>query len=133
MNRFLVIFFLVTTICSYSCKEKQSSSEIEVVTQEEMKQINQFEDAQLIDVSTSENYKKEHLKRFQNIDYLSPNFDEEIKKLDKSKPVIVYCKSANLNSKCVDKMKKKGFVKVYDLDSDIAKWEFKGLDGKTSP
>lgn len=118
---------------SYSCKENQSSSDIEIVTPEEMQQISQIEDVQLIDASTSKEFKEDYIENFQNIDYLSPNFDQEIEKLDKTKPVLVYCKSKNLNSKCVAKMKEKGFVKVYDLDSDIAKWEFKGLNSKTKP
>ncbi len=133
MNRFLTFLFIVATVLSYSCKENKSSSDIEIVTAEEMQQISEIEDVQLIDVSTSEEFKEAHIENFQNIDYLSPNFDQEIEKLDKSKPVLVYCKSGNLSSKCVVKMKKKGFVKVYDLDGDIAKWKFKGFDGKTSP
>jgi len=124
---------MVATVSNYSCKENQSSSDIEIVTLEEMQQISEIEDVQLIDASTSEEFKEDQKENFQNIDYLSPNFDQEIENLDKTKPVLVYCKSKNLSSKCVTKMKEKGFVKVYDLDSDIAKWEFKGLDGKTSP
>jgi rhodanese-related sulfurtransferase len=133
MNRFLIFLFMVATAFSYSCKENQSSSDIEIVTPEEMQQISEIEDVQLIDASTSEEFKEDQKENFQNIDYLSPNFDQEIENLDKSKPVLVYCKSKSLSNKCVTKMKEKGFVKVYDLDSDIAKWEFKGLDGKTSP
>lgn len=124
---------MVSIVSNYSCKENQSSSDIEIVTPEEMNQISEIEDTQLIDVSTSEEFKEDHIENFQNIDYSSPNFDQEIKKLDKTKPVLVYCKSGNLSSKCVAKMKQKGFVKVYDLDSDIAKWKFQDLDGKTNP
>ncbi len=133
MNRFLIFLFMVSIVSNYSCKENQSSSDIEIVTPEEMNQISEIEDTQLIDVSTSEEFKEDHIENFQNIDYSSPNFDQEIKKLDKTKPVLVYCKSGNLSSKCVAKMKQKGFVKVYDLDSDIAKWKFQDLDGKTNP
>jgi rhodanese-related sulfurtransferase len=133
MNRFLTFLFIVATMLSYSCKENQSSSDIEIVTPEEMQQISEIEDVQLIDVRTPNEYNQDYIENFQNIDYLSPDFDQEIEKLDKSKPVLVYCKSGNLRNKCVVKMKKKGFVKVYDLDSEIAKWEFKGFDGKTSP
>lgn len=132
MNRFFVILFMVATI-SYSCKKEQTSKDIEVVTSEEMQQITQFEDVQLIDVSTLEEFKNNNLSNFQNIDYLSPNFDVEIEKLDKSKPVMVYCKSGNLSKKCVEKMKEKGFIKVYDLDTDVAKWKFKRLDNETNP
>ena len=131
MKRVLVVLIVVVTFVSYSCKEENASSEIQVVTPEEMKELSQLEDVQLIDVRTPEEYKEGYIADFQNIDYLSPDFDKEIEKLDKSKPVIVYCKSGNRSGKCAAKMKEKGFVKVYDLDGGIAKWKFKGYDVET--
>ncbi len=131
MKRVLVILVMAVLLVSYSCKEDPSTDEIQVVTPEEMQQISQLEDIQLVDVRTPDEYKEGFIENFQNIDYLSPNFDKEIAKLDKTKPVIVYCKSGTRSGKCAAKMKEKGFVKVYELDGGIAKWKFKGYDIKT--
>lgn len=131
MKRVLVILVMAVALVSYSCKEEATTDDIQVVTPEEMQQISQLEDIQLVDVRTPEEYKEGYIENFQNIDYLSPEFEKEIAKLDKTKPVIVYCRSGKRSSKCAAKMKEKGFVKVYDLDGGIAKWKFKGYDLKT--
>jgi len=132
MNRYLVILLVVATVFSYSCKDK-ADNEIQIVTAEEMQELTQLEDVQLVDIRTPEERKEGFIANSQNIDYLSPNFDEEIEKLDKSKPVIVYCKSGNRSAKCVAKMKDAGFVKIYDLDGGIAKWKYKGFEIKSKP
>jgi len=131
MKRILVILVIAVASVSYSCKEEESTPEIQVITAEEMQQISQIEDVQLVDVRTPEEYKEGYIENFQNINYLSDDFETEILKLDKSKPVIVYCKSGNRSGKCAAKLKEKGFVKIYDLDGGIAKWKFKGYDLKT--
>jgi rhodanese-related sulfurtransferase len=130
MKRVLILLIAVTLV-TYSCKEGNASNEIQVVTPEEMQELSELEDVQLLDVRTPEEYKEGYIADFQNIDYLSPSFEKEIEKLDKSKPVIVYCKSGNRSGKCAAKMKEKGFIKVYDLDGGIAKWKFNGYDLKT--
>lgn len=132
MKRFLVILCAIATVFSYSCKE-ETPSDIQVITAEEMQELSQLEDVQLIDVRTPEEFQDEYIENFQNIDYLSPNFETEIEKLDKSKPVIVYCKSGTRSGKCAAKMKEKGFVKIYDLDGGIAKWKYKGFEVKSLP
>ena len=48
-------------------------------------------DAQLIDVRTPREFEKHHIAGAKNIDFLNPGFRREIKKLDKSKPIMVYC------------------------------------------
>lgn len=132
MNRFLVILFVVATLFSYSCKSNVEG-EIQVVTPEEMKELSEIDDVQLVDVRPHEERKEGYISNSQNIDYYSPTFAKEIEALDKSKPVIVYCKSGNRSAKCVAKMKDAGFIKIYDLDGGIAKWKYKGYDIKSTP
>ena len=67
------------------------------------------------------------------ISYFSDTFEEDIQKLDKSTPVVVYCKSGKKSAECADKMKDNGFVKIYDLDGGIAKWKYKGFNIEMIP
>lgn len=129
-----LIFIVVTFIAfNYSCKqEKQASSTIELISPEEMQEITQIEDVQLIDVRTPEEYEEGYIEGFQNIDYFSDSFTQEIEKLDKSKPVVVYCKSGNRSGKCAQKMLDAGFAKIYDLEGGITKWKFDGFAVKTN-
>ncbi len=132
MNRNVFILFTVMTVFSYSCNNRMSN-EIEIVTAEEIQELSEIDEVQLVDVRTPEERRQGFLDNSQNIDYNSPTFALEIEKLDKSRPVIVYCKSGETSAKCAKKMKEAGFVKIYDLDGGTAKWKFKGYDIQSSP
>ncbi len=108
-----------TTSC---IDNKIENAEVKLVTAEEMQSILELEDVQLVDVRTEREYEKEHIVNSQNIDFNSPTFDEDIAKLDKAKPVILYCKGGTRSAKCAKKLKAAGFEKVYDLDGGISKW-----------
>ena len=131
MKRILVCLTLILTFVSYSCKEEEKESRIEVITAEQMQQMINDSEVQKVDVRTPEEYQEGHIDGFQNIDYFSDTFETDIETLDKSKPVIVYCRSGNRSSKCAAKMVEKGFVKIYDLEGGITKWKYKGYDVKT--
>ena len=118
---FSMVFFLTTLSC---INEKKAV----MVTPEEMQTILNSEDVQLIDVRTPEEYSDGHIENSQNIDFKSPTFGEDILVLDKSKPVIVYCKSGKRSGNSSKILMKAGFVKVYDLEGGILEWKEKGLE-----
>ena len=88
-----------------------------------MQSILELEDVQLVDVRTPKEHDEERIANSQNIDYNSPTFDEDIAKLDKAKPVILYCKGGTRSAKCAKKLKDAGFQKIYDLEGGISKWK----------
>ena len=109
---------------STSCLEsKDASADVKLVTAEEMESIIEMEDVQLVDVRTPEEHDKEHIVNSQNIDFTSPTFEDDIAKLDKAKPVILYCKGGGRSAKCAKKLKEAGFQKIYDLEGGISKWK----------
>lgn len=132
MKRFLSLFFICFALAFTGCKE-DTKTDIQVVTPEEMQELSELEDVQLVDVRTPQEFDDGYIANAQNIDYNSPSFDAEIEKLDKSKPVIVYCEKGSRSAKCAKKMKDAGFVKIYDLEGGLAKWKYKGFDIKSLP
>ena len=78
-----------------------------------------------------ERKKNGYIEGSQNIDFNSPTFDEDINKLDKTKPVILYCKTGGRSAKCAQKLKDAGFVKIYDLKGGITQWQFQGFKVET--
>lgn len=130
MKRILALIIISLSLAFVSCTES-ANPEIEVVTPEEMQEISELEDVQLVDVRTPEEFDKGYIANAQNINYNSPSFEAEIEKLDKSKPVIVYCQKGSRSAKCAKKMKDAGFVKIYDLEGGLAKWKYKGYDIKS--
>lgn len=128
-NKVLILCFALFAL-TFSCKD-DPQNEIKMVSPEEMQSLLERDDIQLVDVRTAGEYKEGYIEHAQNIDFRSPSFEEEIVKLDKTKPVVVYCKSGGRSGKCTEKLKDAGFVKIYDLDGGFEKWKYKGHEIKT--
>ena len=126
MRKTHIIFSLFVALSLFtSCLDKASNNSdvVKLVTAEEMQSILELEDVQLVDVRTPKEYDEIHIVNAQNIDFKSPTFDADISKLDKKKPVILYCKSGGRSAKCAKKMEEAGFEKIYDLNGGISKWK----------
>jgi rhodanese-related sulfurtransferase len=123
----LAILSTVLFITLLSCK-KSEEPKITVITPEEMQSFLDVDNVQLIDVRSQEEFDKGHIKGAQNIDFFSPTFFEDISKLDKDKPVYLYCNSGKRSANCAEKMIEIGFVKIYDLEGGISKWKHEGLE-----
>jgi len=130
MKKVLTILSVAIMVLATSCKD-ESQGEIKLVTPEEMQTLLEQKDVQLVDVRTPKELEDGFIDNAQNIDFNSPTFDEDILKLDKSKPVVLYCKSGGRSAKCAEKLKAAGFIKIFDLDGGITKWKFKGFKIQT--
>lgn len=87
----------------------------------------QTETGTLIDVRTTSEYKKGHLKSARLLDIFSDQFESEIDKLDKNATYYVYCAKGGRSGEATEMMSKKGFKKVYDMDGGFSKWSAEGL------
>lgn len=72
-------------------------------------------DAYLIDVRTPEEYQAGHLNNSKNINIKSGDFKQQISKLDKNKPVYLYCRSGNRSGQAVDTLSTLGFKTYYNI------------------
>ena len=129
MKKVFVVFSVVVSFAFLSCKG-QSNSEVKNISTDEMQSLLKADNIQLVDVRTPKEYKGGFIANAKNIDYYSPEFDKEIKKLDKDKAVILYCHSGGRSANGAKKMLKMGFVKVYNLEGGIVEWRKKGLEIK---
>lgn len=75
----------------------------------------------LVDVRTKEEYDSNHIDKAINIPL--DDIDDEIKSKipEKDKEIIVYCQSGNRSNMARNKLKKLGYINVYDLGS-INNW-----------
>ena len=109
---FLIILF-------FACADQKS--EIQLLEKHEF-QVLMNQDVQLIDVRTSEEYSKGFIEEAQNIDYNSTDFANKISKLNKNKPVLLYCAMGGRSSKASKVFKSQGFKKIYDLKGGFLSW-----------
>ena len=128
MKKLACLFFLSLMILG--C-QTESNSEVEMITPEEMHEIAKMDNVQLVDIRTPKEFQAGFIEGSQNIDYFSKTFDQDLQQLDKSKPVIVVCRSGRRSAKCSKKMVKAGFVKIYDLEGGLTKWKHEGFEIKT--
>jgi len=129
MKKIIVLITLFLGLTIFSCANKPTEG-ITVVSPEEMETLLELKDVQLVDVRTEAEHSKGHLVNSQNIDFNSPTFDEDIVKLDKEKPVILYCQRGRRSAKCAEKMQHAGFKKIYDLKGGFSKWKHVKLEVK---
>lgn len=115
---YLFLFFAMLWSCN-----SQTSTAVETISPKDFAdKISQTPNAQLIDVRTPGEYASDHIGNAQNIDWNGVSFEADAAKLDKSRPVFVYCKVGGRSANAADKLLQMGFTKVYDLQGGILKW-----------
>jgi phage shock protein E len=107
--------YLLLAICLFT--NTLFAQQPTTVNQEFQKLVQQLKrgEVYLIDVRTSEEYNEGNLEYSQNIDYNGGDFRNNLNKLDKKKPVYVYCKSGNRSGKALDSLQALGFSKYYNI------------------
>ncbi len=128
MKKLIFIVFLASLVNMASC---QSSGGPHGTIKQNIS-VNDFDNklsagnVQLIDVRTPEEYAQGHLKNAVNLNYNSDDFEKQIAKLDKTRPVMLYCLSGGRSGKAAGKMEDMGFAEVYNMDGGIMKWNSAG-------
>ena len=85
------------------------------------------ESVTLLDVRTPEEYSDGHLKGAVLIDYQDSTFETKVGKLDKNKPVYLYCHSGRRSAAAQEVMLRQGFKKVTNLKGGIVAWQKAGM------
>lgn len=85
----------------------------------------------LIDIRTPKEFEEYHIPGAVMIDFKNDNFKSEFSKLDKSIPVLIYCRSGGRSGSATKVLSKMGYD-VYNLDDGIKSWKKEGmpLEGK---
>lgn len=120
-----IIIAVISILTTTSCQQASANNELKAA---EFKQKMEAEKSKtLLDVRTPQEYSEGHLADAINIDWNGGNFDAEIAKLDKSKPVYIYCLAGSRSASAAAVMRKSGFKQVYEMKGGILKWRAEGL------
>lgn len=121
---YTVFLIIATTLvsCNKTTKEKAN-----LISAEAAQTLLQNENIQLIDIRTPKEFNEARIENAQNIDFLSSTFADNIKKLNKEKPILIYCRSGRRSAKSIKKLLEAGFTEIYDLEGGIIKWKQKGF------
>jgi rhodanese-related sulfurtransferase len=129
MKKRILMLLLFALVIFQGCKEREPAV-VKVISPQEVYDAVYGKNAnvQLLDVRTTEEYQASHLKNAQNICVTNDDFQEKVKKLDKNKPVYVYCKKGGRSAAAAKILSDMGFKQVYDLQGGITNWEEDGLE-----
>ena len=105
---------------------QQRVQEIEIakrVSKEAFKDaLTNMDQVQLVDVRTPNEFKNGKIENAINIDFNGTNFKEEISRLDKSKPTLIYCQGGGRSAMAMQVMVHLGFIHVLELNGGFSNW-----------
>lgn len=113
----LLLFFLTAFL---GCSAAQEKDEI---TTAELKILIAKESIQLVDVRTPEEHKEGVIKTAELINYFDTDFVAQIiKKVNKDKPVYLYCRSGNRSGSAAELLRREGF-KAINIVGGYNQWK----------
>lgn len=125
--KFHSICLIALTFVVLSCTGQTSKNVKTIEAKAFAEKIAATPNPQILDVRTPEEFASEHIDNAKNANWLSADFITNTAKLDKSKPVFVYCKSGGRSQKASEKLNELGFTRIYQLAGGILKWDAAGL------
>ena len=110
----LVLLFLII-----SCAKQENT--IELIEKNQF-QVMISKDVQLIDVRTPEEFNEGYIGNAKNIDFKTFDFKQKISKLNKNKPILLYCSAGGRSARASKIFQSLGFKKIYDLKGGYSEW-----------
>lgn len=121
------LFFLAMLTFVAACSSSSNNVYGQVINKKvekaEFSKLMKKSGVQLIDVRTSREFSNGFIAGAKNIDYNGDSFEKQIKKLDKNKPVLVYCAAGGRSENAAELLKEWGFKEVYDLIGGYNGWK----------
>jgi len=81
----------------------------------------------VLDVRTPEEFATGYLDGAVMIDFQAPTFVDEVSRLDRDAPILLYCRSGNRSADAVAAMVDLGFTDITELDGGVIAWQDAGL------
>ena len=116
-NIFSILFISLFFV---NCNSQEGENTISTI---ELKALLNKEKIQFVDIRTPREIDKGFIKGALFVDFFDNNFTQKIiKKLDKNKPVYLYCRSGNRSGKAAKILQEKGF-KAYNVLGGYNQWK----------
>ncbi len=114
MNYVVKLIAFVLLFGFSSCQQETGSTKVNLNATEVKQLTASDQDIIVLDVRTPYEFQDGHLEGAINIDYTSPDFEQEIARLDTAATYLLYCKSGNRSSRATAVMKRHLFNNIYN-------------------
>ena len=122
MNRIVILFLIFI----FSC-EQLNPSEINFISDSDLIEMQEI-DYILLDVRTPDEFSSGFIKKAKNLDFYSETFQNDLLSINKSLPVVLYCRTNNRSTKTANILKENGFKEISVLEGGITDWVKNGND-----
>lgn len=127
MKHIWLTFVLIISVIA--CSEAQQIKRLNVKEFKEL--MDKTSNKTILDVRTNGEVAQGVLPQAMQIDYNGGNFETQLDKLDKNKPVFIYCAVGGRSGSACSILSKKGFKQVYNLEGGINAWRASGYSTTT--
>lgn len=117
-----ILLFLSCLLLVPGCRAQQGHTIDVAALQLELSKTG----VQLVDVRTPQEWTSGHIEGALHIDWFADDFKARIDKLDRSKPVRLYCAAGGRSEEARELLREMGFKDVLDLDGGIGAWKKAG-------
>ena len=122
MIRIAILSLILTFSCDYL-----SPTEINFISDSDLIEMQEIEYI-LLDVRTPDEFSSGFIKKAKNLDFYSETFQNDLLSIDKSLPVVLYCRTNNRSTKTANILKQNGFKEISILEGGITDWVKNGND-----
>lgn len=98
-------------------------STIKNINPSEARKLIQNDEIIILDVRAPWEFAEGHIKNAKNLDFTDPDFYDNLKKLDKHKKYLVYCKTGRRGAVALEAMQNIGFKNLYNLIGGYETWD----------
>ena len=123
MHKFLLSLSLLCSLLLHACG---SQAQNKLTPDAFQAALQAAQNVQLVDVRTPEEYRSGYIAGAVNINFHDADFAQQIARLDKAKPLMVYCAVGGRSGKAAAKLSEMGFKNVTDLAGGMNAWKAAG-------
>ncbi|MBN2324174.1 MAG: rhodanese-like domain-containing protein [Spirochaetes bacterium] len=84
----------------------------------------------ILDVRTDGEFTTGFIEGAVNLDYSKEDFLDQLEKLDKDSVYLVYCQAGGRSRRAMERMRERGFTRIYNLTGGISLWRDENLPVK---
>ncbi len=128
MKYFFVALFILPFVFVSCNSNAQAGVDTKVVnvSAKQAKSLIEKGPVQILDIRTPGEFAQGHIAGAININFNSPNFEQELSKLDKNKEYLVHCRSGHRSGNALRTFKKLGFKHIDHMNHGIIDWNNAG-------
>lgn len=121
-----IIYIILVSFSLFACQAQQKQQRIELISANDFEQKMAENDGQVIDVRTPKEFSAGHINGAVNMHVYDKDFEQRVDKLEKDKPVYIYCKVGGRSAEAVEILKAKGFTEIIELEGGMDAWNDAG-------